>query len=105
MASVGDRVRVLPNKSGQPPRDGVVTGVTGTLLRVRWTTGEETTFIPGSGSVAVLGKARTGASPRAVVSKRTGLPPAPKKQAHRSSATKKATKSTTAKATKARKKR
>jgi hypothetical protein len=58
MASVGDKVRVLPNKAGQPPRDGVVTGVSGSLLRVRWSTGEESSFIPGAGSVTVIGKSR-----------------------------------------------
>ena len=58
MASVGDKVRVLPNKAGQLAREGVVTDASGSLLRVRWSTGEETTFVPGAGSVAVLGKAR-----------------------------------------------
>ena len=57
-ATVGDKVRVLPNKVGQPPRDGEVTGLSGSLLRVRWSTGEETSFVPGAGSVEILGKAK-----------------------------------------------
>ena len=58
MPAVGDKVRVLPNKSGQPPREGVVTAVSGTMLRVKWSTGEETSLIPGPGAVTVLGRAR-----------------------------------------------
>ena len=58
MASVGDKVRVLPNKAGQPAREGVVTGQTGSLLHVRWTTGEESSFIPGPGAVTVIGRSR-----------------------------------------------
>jgi hypothetical protein len=64
MASVGDRVRVLQNKAGQPPRDGVVTAVSGSMLRIRWSTGEETSLVPGSGSVSVVGKARARSTPR-----------------------------------------
>ena len=57
MASVGDKVRVLPNKAGQPPREGIVTAMSGSLLRIRWSTGEETSFVPGTGSVIVVGRA------------------------------------------------
>ncbi len=60
MATVGDRVHVASRKLGQPPREGVVTGVSGTLLRVRWSTGEESTIVPGTGSVSVVGKAKVG---------------------------------------------
>ena len=58
MPAVGDKVRVLPNRAGQPPREGVVTAVSGTMLRVKWSTGEETSLIPGPGAVTVLGRAR-----------------------------------------------
>ena len=58
MPAVGDKVRVLPNKAGQPPREGVVTAVSGTMLRIKWSTGEETSFIPGPGAVTVLGRVR-----------------------------------------------
>ena len=59
MASVGDKVRVLSNKGDQPPRDGVVTAVSGALLRITWSTGEETSLIPGPGAVTVVGRVRT----------------------------------------------
>jgi hypothetical protein len=55
-AEVGDRVQVPSTKVGEAPRDGVVTGVTGSLLRVRWSTGEESTVVPSMGSLAVVGK-------------------------------------------------
>ncbi len=56
MAVVGDRVQILSKKVGGAPRDGVVTGVTGSLLRVRWSTGEESTVVPSMGSLTVVGK-------------------------------------------------
>jgi hypothetical protein len=58
MAVVGDRVQISSRKVGEAPRDGVVTGVTGSLLRVRWSTGEESTVVPSMGSLAVVGKTR-----------------------------------------------
>jgi uncharacterized protein DUF1918 len=58
MPDVGDRVRMHATKVDQAPREGVVTGVNGSLLRVKWSTGEETTMVPGPGSVAVIGKVR-----------------------------------------------
>ena len=70
MASVGDKVRVLPNKAGQPPREGIVTAMNGSLLRIRWSTGEETSFVPGAGSVIVVGKA-TARSPSTIGAKST----------------------------------
>ena len=63
MATVGDRVHVASRKLGQPPREGVVTGVSGRLLRVRWSTGEESTIVPGTGSVSIGGKARVRITP------------------------------------------
>ena len=38
---------LLSTKVGQAPRDGVVTGVIGQLLRIKWSTGEESTVVPG----------------------------------------------------------
>ena len=58
MPDVGDRVRMHATKVDQVPREGVVTGVSGSLLRIKWSTGEETTMVPGPGSVAVIGKVR-----------------------------------------------
>jgi hypothetical protein len=58
MPDIGDRVRVASMKVGQMPREGVVIDVTGHLLRVRWSTGEESNIVPGPGAVAVIGKVR-----------------------------------------------
>jgi hypothetical protein len=58
MPVVGDRIRVASTKVGQTPRDGVVTGVIGQLLRIKWSAGEESTVVPGPGAVAVMGKVR-----------------------------------------------
>jgi hypothetical protein len=56
MAVVANRVQVSSKKVGEAPRDGVVTGFTGSLLRVRWSTGEESTIVPSLGSLAVVSK-------------------------------------------------
>jgi orotidine-5'-phosphate decarboxylase len=64
MAVVGDRVQILSKKVGGAPRDGVVTGVTGSLLRVRWSTGEQSTVVPSMGSLAVVGKRSGGGARR-----------------------------------------
>ena len=58
MAAVGDRVQVPSKRVGQLPRDGVVTGVSGGLLRVKWSSGEESTITPSMGSLVVLGKVK-----------------------------------------------
>ena len=64
MAVVGDCVQVPSRKVGEAPRDGVVTGVTGSLLRVRWSTGEESTVVPSMGSLAVVGKQSASGAPK-----------------------------------------
>jgi hypothetical protein len=46
MPEVGDRIRMHAIKVDQPPREGVVTSVSGALLHIRWSTGEETAIIP-----------------------------------------------------------
>ncbi len=63
MAVVGDRVQISSRKVGEASRDGVVTSVTGSLLRVRWSTREESTVVPSMGSLAVVGK-QSGSSAR-----------------------------------------
>ena len=64
MVNVGDRIRLSSTKG--PDRDGVVTAVTGSLLRVRWPTDEETTVAPAPGTLTVLaaGDARKNPAPR-----------------------------------------
>jgi len=52
MVKVGDRIRLSSMKG--PDRDGVVTAVTGSLIRVRWPSGEETTVAPAPGTLTVL---------------------------------------------------
>jgi hypothetical protein len=52
MVTVGDRIRLSSMKG--PIREGVVTGVTGSLVRVRWPTGEETTLVPAPGTLTVI---------------------------------------------------
>jgi hypothetical protein len=65
MPDIGDRVRVESTKVGQAPRDGVVVGVIGHLLRIKWSTGEESTIVPGPGAVAVTGRVRKSAGKKA----------------------------------------
>jgi hypothetical protein len=52
MVKVGDRIRLSSMKG--PAREGVITAVTGSLLRVRWPSEEETTVIPAPGTLTVL---------------------------------------------------
>ena len=62
MSNVGDRVRIASTQVDQGPRDGVVTGAVGQLLGIRWSTGEESTVVPGPGAVVVTGKVRASSS-------------------------------------------
>jgi hypothetical protein len=52
MVEVGDRIRLSSMKG--PDREGVVTAVTGSLVRVRWSSVEETTVVPAPGTLTVL---------------------------------------------------
>jgi len=56
MADVGDRVQIPSKRVGQAPREGVVVGVSGGLLRVEWSGGEQTTLSPSGGSLVVVGR-------------------------------------------------
>jgi hypothetical protein len=80
MPGVGDRVRIESTKVGQAPRDGVVIAVIGQLLRIKWSTGEESTVAPGPGAVAVIAKMRASDAKKA---------PAPTKVAKASKSAKK----------------
>jgi len=90
MPEVGDRVRVQSRKLGQAVREGVVTGVVGHLLRVEWSTGEESTFMPGPGSVTVIGKGRARGSKKTTRA-------APAKKSVKAAGDKKAAKATSTK--------
>ena len=52
MVEVGDRIRLSSMKG--PGREGLVTAVTGSLVRVRWQSGEETIVAPAPGTLSVL---------------------------------------------------
>jgi hypothetical protein len=52
MVQVGDRIRLSSMKG--PVREGVVTTVTGSLVRVCWPSGDETTVAPAPGTLSVL---------------------------------------------------
>jgi hypothetical protein len=54
VVEVKDRVVVESEKVGDPPRTGVVTGVAGSLIRVRWDSGDESAFVPQAGSLRVV---------------------------------------------------
>lgn len=56
MVEVRDRVVVESEKVGDPPRTGVVTGVSGQLITIRWDSGGESSLIPSAGSLHVEGR-------------------------------------------------
>lgn len=55
MASVGDRVMVESEKVGRESRVGLVVGVDGQMIRVRWDDGNESVVVPSVGSLRVVG--------------------------------------------------
>lgn len=52
MVKVGDHIRLSSMKG--PDREGVVTAVTGPLVRVRWPSDQETTLVPAPGTLTVV---------------------------------------------------
>ena len=92
MVKVGDRIRLSSAKG--PHREGVVTLLTGSMVRVRWTAGQETMVIPAPGTLTVLAPSkkrapkarRNPAAPGRVSAEKT----ATKKGATKKSASKKA---------------
>jgi hypothetical protein len=89
MAVVGDRVEIPSKRVGQAPREGVVTGVSGGLLRVTWSGGEESTITPSMGSLVVLGKVKVrpkkGAATAKATAKEATATKAPAKKSSKSS--------------------
>jgi hypothetical protein len=72
MVKVGARIRLSSGKG--PDRDGVVTAVTGSILRVRWPSGENTMVVPAPGTLTVLassGDKASAAARKPVATKRT----------------------------------
>jgi hypothetical protein len=64
MVKVGDRIRLSSGKG--PDRDGIVTAVAGSMVRVRWPSEAETTIIPAPGTLTVLACSGDQAPQRAV---------------------------------------
>jgi Domain of unknown function (DUF1918) len=56
MVEVGDRVELASAKVERRPRSGVVTAVRGLMITVRWDTGQQSTVVPASGTLSVLGR-------------------------------------------------
>ena len=83
MLRVGYRIRLSSGKG--PDREGVVTALVGSMLRVRWSSQEETIVSPGPGTLTVL--ASPGDDAPSELSPRQ---PAPKKAAAKKVAPKKA---------------
>jgi hypothetical protein len=59
MVKVGNVVEIAGRKIGETPREGTVMAVSGSLLRIRWASGEESSLIPGPGTMTVIGSKRT----------------------------------------------
>ena len=84
MANVGDVVEIAGRKIGESAREGTVIAVSGALLRIRWATGEESSLIPGPGTMTVLGRGSAPAAPKKSVPKKAApkkAPPAKKAKA------------------------
>jgi len=61
VVNAGDRVEVESERVGHLPRTGVVTGVRGALVTVRWDDGHDSTFAPLAGSMRVTRRADSSA--------------------------------------------
>jgi hypothetical protein len=59
MPNVGDLVEVASSKGR---RNGKVIGLSGVLVTVRWSTGEETSVVPGPGTLTVTRRGRAAAA-------------------------------------------
>jgi hypothetical protein len=88
MVKVGDRIRLSSGKG--PDREGAVTAVMGSMVRVRWSSASETTVIPAPGTLTVL--AASGArAPKKAVPKKTAAKTVAKKAVAKKAVAKKAT--------------
>ena len=61
MPDIGDEIELASKKVGQEARRGTVTKVGGSMLTVRWASGQESVFVPGPGSLTVIGHRVQGA--------------------------------------------
>jgi hypothetical protein len=67
MLKVGDRIRLSSGKGSD--REGAVTAVMGSMVRVRWSSASETTVIPAPGTLTVLAASRARAPQKPVPKK------------------------------------
>jgi hypothetical protein len=96
MLKVGDRIRLSSGKGSD--REGAVTAVMGSMVRVRWSSASETTVIPAPGTLTVL-SASGARAPKKVVPKKTAAKTGAKKATSKKAAAKTgATKATSKKA-------
>lgn len=79
MVKVGDRIRLSSGKG--PDREGVVAAVTGSMVRVRWPSEQETTVIPAPGTLTVLASSGDQARPAVRPERAAEKKAAPKKTA------------------------
>ena len=75
MVQVGDRIRLSSGKGAN--REGLVVAVTGVMVRVRWSSDEETAVVPAPGTLTVLPPVR--ATKRAKAAKPAPAPAPAKK--------------------------
>lgn len=69
MVKVGDHISLASNAA---TRSGVVVGLSGSLIRVRWESGAETNVIPGPGTLSVVPSAKQPAKkPKAKATKKS----------------------------------
>jgi hypothetical protein len=54
---IGDQIEVMGTKVDQARRNGIVTDVRDRMLTVRWTTGDQTVFVPAPGTLTILRRA------------------------------------------------
>ena len=54
MVNVGDRIEIESERVGQPPRPGLVTGLKGHLITIRWEDGHESSLMPQAGSLRIV---------------------------------------------------
>ena len=88
MPKVGERVRLASRKVGQDPRIGVITAVRGQMISVRWSSGEESSIVPGPGTLTVVGRATV--RKKAAATKKKPAPPRKKTTKRAAAARKKA---------------
>lgn len=54
MVDVGDEIELATKKIGQAPRIGTVVAIVGSLVTVRWPTGDQTKLVAAPGTLSVI---------------------------------------------------